>query len=55
MNTFNDQDFINELQSAPWDTIKIFDDTNHTLFIYAYINSWQTSAPEKFYQSYNTT
>ena len=29
--TFNEQDFINDLQSAPWDIIKIFDDTNDKL------------------------
>ena len=29
--SFNEQDFINDLQSAPWDIIKIFDDTNDTL------------------------
>ena len=29
--TFNEQEFINDLQSAPWDIIKIFDDTNDTL------------------------
>ena len=28
---FNEQMFINDLQSAPWDVIKIFDDTNDTL------------------------
>ena len=29
--SFNEQDFINDLQSVPWDIIKIFDDTNDTL------------------------
>ena len=28
---FNEQMFINDLQSAPWDVIKIFDDTNDAL------------------------
>ena len=25
---FNEQEFISDLQSAPWDIIKLFDDTN---------------------------
>lgn len=29
--SFNEQMFINDLQSAPWDTIKIFEDINDTL------------------------